>query len=186
MLQAAEDRLPAELRKAVETKQAELAEQDPLGPWLAALRGGDPAAGRKLFFGKTELSCVRCHKVDRSGGEVGPDLTSIGKQPDRRYLLESICLPNARIAEGFETAVIADASGQVVTGVVKTENDEEVVLIQADGEQVPVFKDEIVARKKGQSSMPADLVEQMTQRELRDWVAYLATLKRGRDADVVE
>jgi hypothetical protein len=34
--------------------------------------------------------------------------------------------------------------------------------------------------------MPADLVDQMSQRELRDLVAYLANLKRGRDADAVE
>ena len=50
-------------------------------------------------------------------------------------------------------------------------------LIQPDGIQRRITIDQIVARRKGQSAMPADLVKQMTLRELRDLVAYLASLK---------
>ena len=37
--------------------------------------------------------------------------------------------------------------------------------------------DQIVARRQGTSAMPADLVKQMTLRELRDLVVFLASLK---------
>ena len=164
-----------------------LSEKDPLALWLVALEGGDVAKGKQSFFENTKLSCLRCHKVDRAGGAVGPELTRIGEQKDRRYLLESICLPNAQIAKNFETAVIANDLGQVFTGIVKSENDDFIELIQNDGGQVRVLIDEIVARRKGNSSMPTDLIKLMSKRELRNLVAYLASLKVSkRGADEVE
>lgn len=184
VLEAANGRVDAKLSEKL-AAHAESAKTDPLGPWLASLQGGDSAKGEKIFMEKTEVSCLRCHKVDRAGGEVGPNLTLIGKQRDRRYLLESICVPNAQIAKGFETAVIADDIGQSYTGIVKAENDEFIELIQADGSQKRVYLDEIVARRKGNSSMPADLAKFLSPRELRDLVAYLANLQvdpRGADA----
>jgi quinoprotein glucose dehydrogenase len=82
-----------------------------------------------------------------------------------------------QIAKGFETAVIADDTGKVFTGIVKTENDDYIELIQNDGSQQRVLVDEIVARRKGKSSMPEDLITHMTKRQLRDIVAFLASLK---------
>lgn len=177
VLEAAAGKLDDATRERLTEHARVLAEADALGTWAASLEGGDVAAGSKLFFEKTELSCLRCHKVDRAGGEVGPNLTLIGKTRDRRYLLESICLPDAKIAEGFETAVIANDSGQVFSGIVKTENDDYIELIQNDGGQVKIYLDEIVARRKGKSSMPEDLTKYMTPRDLRNLVAYLASLQ---------
>ncbi len=56
---------------------------------------------------------MRCHKVNGIGGEVGPDLTGIGKKQQRDYLLESIVDPNKQIAKGYETVVITLTNGQV-------------------------------------------------------------------------
>ncbi|WP_146457958.1 PVC-type heme-binding CxxCH protein [Rubripirellula tenax] len=177
VIEAAQGKLDDAMNQQLIEHQRSLAETDALGKWLPSLSGGNVSKGHKLFHEKTELSCLRCHKVDRAGGEVGPNLTVIGKTRDRRYLLESICLPDAKIAEGFETAVIANDSGQVFSGILKSENDDFVELIQNDGSQVQVFVDEIVARRKGKSSMPDDLTKFMTPRELRDLVAYLASLQ---------
>ena len=177
VLEAAKDRVPETVKQSLATHQKEVAQKDPLAAWLASLEGGDVARGGKLFSGKTELSCVRCHKVDRAGGEVGPNLTIIGKTKDRRYLLEAIVIPDASIAKGYETAVIANDAGEVYTGIVKTEDEDTVVLIQSDGSEVRIYADEIIARKKGNSSMPSDLTKYMSARELRDLVAYLASLQ---------
>jgi quinoprotein glucose dehydrogenase len=177
VVEAAAKRLPAEWNDKIAAHRQQLAETEPLAKWMDSLHGGDPDKGAALFFGKTELSCVRCHKVDRTGGEVGPALTSVGKIRDRRTLLEAIALPDAKIAEGFETAIIADEDGQVFTGIVGSETDDVIELIAADGSRTRIEKDYIIARKKGKSSMPAGLTEQMTARELRDLVAYLASLQ---------
>ncbi|MEL6104384.1 MAG: PVC-type heme-binding CxxCH protein [Planctomycetota bacterium] len=177
VVEAAQGRLAPVLADQLRTKQSDVATADALGKWLDSLQGGDPQRGSDLFFGKTELSCVRCHKVDRAGGEVGPNLTLIGKDRDARYLLEAICLPDATIAKGYETAVIADLDGNVLTGIVKTENDEFIELIMADGSQKQIAQQDIELRKKGKSSMPADLTKHLSPRELRDLVAYLGSLK---------
>ena len=187
VLEAAKGKLDAPLQASLEEHERALADADDLAEWLKALEGGNVANGRRLFFENTKLSCLRCHKVDRAGGEVGPNLTLIGKQKDRRYLLEAICMPDAQIAKGFETAVIANDLGQVFSGIVKSENDDFVELIQNDGGQVRILQDEIVARRKGKSSMPEDLAKYMSMRELRDIVAYLASLTASsRGASEVE
>ena len=177
VLEAAKGNLSASLEAKLAAHQENLVQQEPLGKWLACLDGGDIKSGRKLFFEKTELSCLRCHKVKRAGGEVGPNLTIIGKKKDRRYLLEAIAIPDAAIAEGYETAVIVNDSGEIYTGIVRFESDEEVELLLSDGATFKINQDEIVARRKGRSSMPGDLTKFMTQRELRDLVAYLASLQ---------
>ncbi|MEM1067586.1 MAG: HEAT repeat domain-containing protein, partial [Planctomycetota bacterium] len=187
VLEAAKGKLDESLQAKLDNHLMKVEETDPLGKWLVSLEGGDIESGKRLFFENTKLSCVRCHKVDRAGGEVGPELTSIGKQKDRRYLLESICLPNAQVAKGYETAVIADDFGNVFTGIVKAETDDFIELIQNDGSQVRVLQEEIIGRRKGQSSMPNDLVQFMTPRELRDLIAYLASLQASqRGAGEVE
>ena len=53
---------------------------------------------KKIFFERTQVSCVRCHKFDGHGGDVGPVLDKLGPE-DRKYLLEAIVKPNAAIAK---------------------------------------------------------------------------------------
>ena len=180
VVEAASGRLSEALQGKLATYREKLAAEDPLGQWLDSLAGGDVEKGRNLFFTKTELSCVRCHKVDRAGGEVGPELTVIGRERDARYLLEAICIPDAKIAKGFETAVIADYDGRVHSGIVKTETDEFVELVLNDGSQIRILQDDVEARRKGKSSMPDDLIKHLTPRDLRDLVAYLGSLKVDR------
>lgn len=183
VVEAANKWLDEPLTKALGEHQAKLEAENPLGKWWTSLEGGDVAAGATVFT-KTQLSCVRCHRVDRIGGEVGPVLTTIGKERDRRYLLESICLPDAAIAKGYETAVIADDSGQVFTGIIRSETDEVVELINAEGAIQRIDQETIVGRKRGKSAMPEELTKYMSARELRDLVAYLASLQidpRGPD-----
>ena len=183
VMEAAEGKLDETLQKSLLEHGKALSRKDPLANFLVATEGGDKEKGKEIFFERTQLSCVRCHKVDRAGGEVGPNLTKIGSEKDRRYLLESICLPDAQIAKGFETAIIVNDSGQVFTGIVKTDNDDFVELIQNDGSQIRIPGEEIVGKKNGKSSMPNDLAKQITLRELRDLVAYLASLKKDSRTD---
>jgi quinoprotein glucose dehydrogenase len=180
VLEAANGRLKEADQKVLLEYQTTLAKSEPLAKWIACLDGGDVEAGRKLFFEKTELSCVRCHKVDRTGGEVGPNLTTIGKDKDARYLLESICLPDAQVAKGFETTNVVDIDGRVLAGIVRQENDDFIELMLPDGKLERVLQDDIEVRKKGKSAMPQDLIKHLNDRELRDLVAYLKSLKKSR------
>src|SRR5262249_16301363 len=69
-------------------------------PYGDTLVGGDAEAGRRIFFERSDVQCVRCHQIGEQGGQVGPPLTKIAEQKSREYLLESIVAPNKTIAEG--------------------------------------------------------------------------------------
>ena len=105
--------------------------------------GGNAENGRKVFFNKTELSCVRCHKINSVGGEVGPDLSTVAAERDREYLLESIVVPNKTVAEGYAQLIVQTIEGEILTGIVKTEDEQQIQLLDADGNLKTVQKDDI-------------------------------------------
>lgn len=178
VLEAAESRQDhRELKSQLATFTARRAPGDPLAPYREASAGGDAEAGRRLFFDRTELSCLRCHKMQGTGGEVGPDLTGLGKRVDRAYILESLVEPNRQIAKGFDTVVLELTSGQVRSGILKSEDAKEVRLMTPEGQTLVVPKSEIEQRNRGPSSMPSDLIQKMSRRELRDLVEFLAQAK---------
>jgi cytochrome c551/c552 len=53
-----------------------------------------------------QLACVACHKVAGQGGEIGPDLSSIGASRDREYLRRAILAPAADVAEGYPPGIM--------------------------------------------------------------------------------
>lgn len=177
LLTAARQHDSATVRSLVEEYQSRLPAGDPAAPFKAALEGGDAESGRRIFFEKAEVSCVRCHKVDGRGGDVGPDLSKIAADKTRTYFLESIVVPDKEIAKGFDTVVLAMADGTVVSGVLREETPTHLRIITAENVYVNVPKDEIEARQKGKSAMPADLVQHLSPFELRDLIQYLAERK---------
>ncbi|MBL8795458.1 MAG: HEAT repeat domain-containing protein, partial [Planctomycetia bacterium] len=177
LLEAAARRSSPEVKKKLGQVEAARDAKDPLAPYRETLAGGDAEAGRRLFLHKAEVSCLRCHKVQGEGGEVGPELTGIAAKQPREYLLESIVAPNRQIAKGFETTVLGLKNGQIVTGIVKTETGQEIQLMTAEGKLVQVAKDQIDERQTGKSPMPEDILKSLTKRELRDLVEFLAGLK---------
>ncbi len=151
--------------------------KNPMSLYREAMVGGDAEAGRKIFFEKSEASCLRCHKVNGLGGEVGPDLTGIGKKQKRDYLLESIVDPNKQIAKGYETVVLTLNNGLTKIGVLKSEDDKVVRIMTAEGQLLAIPKVDIDERSRGPSAMPNDLIQKMSRSEVRDLVEFLAGLQ---------
>lgn len=164
------------IQKSLDAYIAGRLKGDDLADFRETLAGGDAETGRKIFQERTELSCVRCHKVQGVGGDVGPDLTGLSKRVNREYILESMALPNKQIAKGYETVVLVLSNGQVKTGILKGEDDKEVRLMNAEGQMMTIPKSSIDERNRGPSAMPADLIQKMSRRELRDLVEYLSGL----------
>ena len=141
---------------------------------IAVFLAGNPAAGAKVFQDK---GCVRCHAIKGSGGIVGPALDTLGIRKDRQYLLESITEPNKMIAQGYETVVISLKSGKTVTGVLRSSAGGKMTLVTAEGVEMSIPAADIDEHDRGPSAMPADLVNKLTRRELRDLVEFLASLR---------
>ncbi len=176
LLEAAAKRQEPNVKNLLSRHEASIGSAGPLGPYSVALKGGNAAEGRKVFMEKPEASCIRCHKVNNEGAEVGPVLSAIGKRQTREYLLESIVDPNAKIAAGFETVIITLNDGSVHGGILKGETPTEVTLMQPTGVADKIQKDQIKTRERGPSGMPA-IAQLLTKRDIRNLVEYLATLK---------
>jgi quinoprotein glucose dehydrogenase len=153
---------------------------DKLAPYLESLAGGDAQRGRNIFLNNSAVYCQRCHKLDGQGGEVGPQLNGIAadKEKDRRYLLESVVYPNAKIAKGYETVILVLADGRTVSGVLKSDDKKQIKLVTAENKEIVVPADEVESRRSGPSAMPDDLHKKLSRRELRDVVEFLASLKK--------
>jgi quinoprotein glucose dehydrogenase len=177
LLEAASERTNPDLRALVARFESSRRADDPLALYRESLAGGDRRRGRQIFLEKDEVSCQRCHKIRGQGGEVGPDLTGIGKRQSREYILEAIVAPNRQIAQGFATAVIAKTDGQIVAGIVKADDGRTLQLITPEGNAISVTKSEIDEQKTGASAMPEDLIKSLSKSELRDLVEYLSSLR---------
>jgi quinoprotein glucose dehydrogenase len=177
LLEAADDAKS----EVIKNKVKEYAERRPKTDSLAAFReatlGGDATLGRKIFFERADVSCVRCHKIAGEGGVAGPDLSGVGLKK-RDYLLESILDPNREIAPGFEAVTIKVKAGTNYTGVVKADSDTTTVLDAGDGAVVHIDKKQIDARTKGLSPMPQDISKPLSKRDIRNLVEFLSTLKQ--------
>jgi quinoprotein glucose dehydrogenase len=151
---------------------------DQLAPYLESLAGGDAERGRNVVLNNSAVYCQRCHKLDGQGGEVGPPLNGLAadKEKDRRYLLESIVHPGAKIAKGYDTVILVLTDERTVSGVVKSEDKKTVRLVTAENKEVVVPVDEIASRRTGPSAMPDDLHKKLSRRELRDVVEFLSSL----------
>lgn len=178
LLEAALARKHQQLDELVARIESARPKDDPLAPYLDTLEGGDAESGRRIFFERTQVSCVRCHKIDERGGDVGPDLSKIGVDKMRQYLLEAVVMPNRAIAKNFETALIITDDGKVHSGIVKSDDAQSLKLMTAEGKLLTLDKSTIDERREGKSAMPEDLVKQLSRRDLRDLVEFLAQ-RRG-------
>ena len=173
-------------RLALEVIEARDAKAGAIQPSAAAaepvaelLQGGDVARGRELFFRRASLECVRCHRAEGTGGDVGPRLDGIAARRDRAYLLESVVRPSSQFAEGYRTTVVVTDEGRTLAGIVKEETPDELVIMTADGRSHRIPASSIEDRTEGASAMPADLASKLTRRELRDLVEWLASLRKA-------
>jgi putative membrane-bound dehydrogenase-like protein len=143
-------------------------------------RRGDVQRGKQLFAAsfKGDMQCMKCHTVRGSGGQIGPDLSMVGKKASRENLFESILYPSKAIADQYLTWIIETTKGQTLSGLLVEETPEAVTLRDGNGKDTKIPIKEIESRAKGAKSlMPDDLLVYMTVDELVDMVEYLFTLK---------
>jgi quinoprotein glucose dehydrogenase len=160
-------------------------ESDPLAAYRIALTGGNAKNGRDIFVGHVAAQCIRCHKVDNAGGSAGPDLSNLAspeRNLDRRYLLESIVSPNAKIAKGFGTVIIALDSGKIIAGTIKEEDALTLTIITPENKMIRIDRENIEAQSTTTSTMP-EMTKTLTLREIRDLVEYLSILGENNSID---
>ncbi len=177
LLEAAAKHPAPVVQEALKKYEESLPKDDVVAKFAACLEGGDAVNGKRLFNEHPVAACKRCHMVQQSGGEAGPALDGIGARKDRRYLLESILLPNAQIAESFRMIICNMKDGTIKTGVLRAESADSVTIQNPGEEPETVKKADIASRDAVPSAMLPGMDVLLTKRELRDLVEYVASLR---------
>ncbi len=119
--------------------------------------------------------CATCHQIAGQGGVVGPQLDGVGNRGIDR-LLEDVIDPNRNVDVAFRMTQILTLNGNILTGLLRREEGDRVVLADQTGQEFSLAIDEIEQRQHStESLMPANFSETMTIQQIQDVMAYLLT-----------
>jgi putative heme-binding domain-containing protein len=140
---------------------------------------GDPARGEQVFRRPDQL-CLKCHAIGGAGGQVGPDLSSIGASAQMDYLIESLLLPSKAIKENYHALLVTTTRGQQLTGIKVRQTANALILRDDQDREVAVPLKEIEEQTPSKASlMPEGLTDPLTHAELVDLVRFLSELGKG-------
>ena len=128
-----------------------------------------PANGRVVF----NAVCATCHRLDREGHAVGPDLFDIRRQTKENILFH-IVNSDAEIAPAF-TAYLAEAKdGRVLSGILVGDTPTSITLRGPLGVEATLLRSDLAKLESLPSSlMPTGLEAGLSKQQLADLLAYL-------------
>ena len=154
------------VKTSSEEKQKQIAKfKEFLG--MDAILRADASHGRQLFA----QTCAVCHTMFGEGGKIGPELP--GSFEDVDYLLQNILDPNAIIGKDYQQTFITTKSGQLVAGIITSE-DERAVVLKTLADPVTVPRADIKEMQTSEMSMmPEGLLLALDEQGVRDLFLYL-------------
>jgi len=147
---------------------------------------GNAARGKDLFYG--DANCSLCHMVAGKGGRLGPELTAVGGSRTRDAIIDSVRNPSRRLAWGlteatkefpqeYESVTVVTAEGKQIKGITLNE-DSFSVQIMDTSEQIHLLEKANLKsfQKSRQSAMPTYGTDLLSDKDLKDIVAYLSSV----------
>ena len=127
------------------------------------------ANGRAVF----KNICSTCHRLDREGHQVGPDLLDIRSQPKESILLH-IVVPDYEIAPGFAASIVEMKDGRSLAGIIISETPDSFTLRQPLGVEENILRSNVASLAASDHSlMPPGLESAMSRQDLADLIAFL-------------
>jgi putative heme-binding domain-containing protein len=120
--------------------------------------------------------CINCHRVGEEGGNLGPELTDIGRRRGLKFLTESLVKPDADIPINYRGVQVVLKNGQTVSGIRVNRDDLSIQLRDArDNYRSFLMENVQEVRYDKPSLMPS--YASMNTKDLDDVIAYLNSLK---------
>jgi putative heme-binding domain-containing protein len=140
---------------------------------------GNATAGRQVF----SSVCATCHKVGNDGVRFGPDLSYIGGKLAKDAMYVAILHPDAGISFGYEGFIFDMKDGSKQAGIISSETEDVIELLQPGGVKKTLKKTDVASRKAMENSMmPGNLQMAMSQQDLVNLVEFLSAQKAGTTA----
>jgi putative membrane-bound dehydrogenase-like protein len=129
----------------------------------------DATHGAELF----RNSCAICHRLEREGHAVGPDLFDIRGQTKENILFH-IVVPDAEIAPAFAAYLVTTKDGRTLSGIMASETPASLTLRGPLAQETVLLRSEIAKVEALPASlMPAGLEQGMTLQGLSDLLGFL-------------
>ncbi|MCI0703861.1 MAG: HEAT repeat domain-containing protein [Planctomycetia bacterium] len=140
---------------------------------------GDAKKGKELYLNTKVLACASCHRMEGVGGAVGPDLTRVWDTHTLEKILESMVDPSKELKEGYQAYRLTTIDSKVFIGLKIKEDDNEVIIRDANGRDHRIPKDEVDSLVPSKLSlMPDNVVSQLTYDQFIDLLAFLKSKKQ--------
>lgn len=136
---------------------------------------GDSAKGERLVRGKG--GCLGCHAIGTEGGRMGPALTDIGARRGPGHLRAKIANAQGDVPAGFRLVDITNKAGAKLSGVRLNEDGYSIQFRDAKGEIHSYWKRDLTFLKVERRSPMPSYAHQLSETEINDMVAYLASLR---------
>lgn len=147
---------------------------------------GDPAKGKEVY---DSSGCSGCHIIAGEGSGIGPELTTVGKMRGPNYLRTTLLYPGSDLPQAhiflesggqldFLYVHLVTKDGHAFDGTRAAEDSFYIVIKDAKGDFHSFRKADLRELKKepGKSVMPS-FKEKLSDVQINDLVAYLASLK---------
>ena len=141
----------------------------------AAVKTGDAARGRTVFESKG--NCLTCHRVDRAGSRVGPNLTDIGSVRSPASLERSLLEPNSQMMPINRPVRVVTKSGTVINGRRLNEDTYTLQLIDDRERLHSLVKSDLREVTVSTASPMPSYRATLRPEEIADVLAYLLSLK---------
>jgi len=130
---------------------------------------GDAKNGRHIFG----TVCTTCHRLDREGAAVGPDLLDMRNQP-KESILFHIVVPDAEVNIAYAPYAAETTDGRTLAGILASESPASITLRMPLGVEETLLRSSLKKLEALPGSlMPAGLEQSMSRQDLADLLAYL-------------
>ncbi len=140
----------------------------------AVRKNGDPVAGREIYLDTRDAQCSNCHRLQGTGGHVGPDLGTVAEKLSIREIAEALMAPSRKITEGYETYTVVKTDGKILSGLKIGEPPAALHLRDQLGKDHVISRSKIARVEKSPVSlMPSRLVSRLSRKDLVNLVSFL-------------
>ncbi|MEM9021561.1 MAG: heme-binding protein [Planctomycetota bacterium] len=120
--------------------------------------------------------CANCHVMTNYGAIIGPDLTSLPNKYSAQDMVKAIINPNADVSEQYSMQLVTLKEGGAKMGWLISADEQRLIIkpnvLLEETETIP--RDSVAAiQELPTSAMPVGLINNMTDDELRDLIAFL-------------
>ena len=129
----------------------------------------DAEKGSTIF----QKNCAACHQLHGQGVVVGPQLDGAMTRSVER-LLEDIVTPDQNVDKAFRTTSFLLQDGRVVVGLVRSETDDQIQLVDSQGKMITLEVDTVEQRREaGRSLMPGNFGEVISPEDFANMIAHI-------------